>query len=275
VSLVIPARNEARNLELVLPELPVIDEVILVDGNSVDGTADVARAMMPDIKVVNQTRTGKGNALSCGFAAAAGDVIVTFDADGSADPAEIGRFVDALTAGADYAKGCRFRPGGGSYDITIVRQLGARLLSNATNALFRTSFSDLCYGYNAFWRDVVPEFDLPAIGGADRDAAMCWGDGFEIETVLNCRAAAAGLKITEVPSIERRRWFGETNLRTFVDGTRVLRTIIVEWRRMLRVRAARRFGLEALEPELREAPPAASPPERPLDSLGSVSKDPL
>jgi hypothetical protein len=60
---------------------------------------------------------------------------------------------------------------------------------------------------------------------------MLWGDGFEIETVLNCRMAAAGLNITEVPSVERQRMFGETNLRTFADGARVLRTLIAEHRR--------------------------------------------
>ena len=69
---------------------------------------------------------------------------------------------------------------------------------------------------------------------------MLWGDGFEIETVLNCRIAAAGLKITEVPSIERQRMFGQTNLRTFADGTRVLRTLLAEHRRADRRKFDRR-----------------------------------
>ena len=72
----------------------------------------------------------------------------------------------------------------------------------------------------------LPDVDLPAPA-----EGMLWGDGFEIETVLNCRIAAAGLRITEVPSVERQRMFGETNLRTFADGTRVLRTLLAEHRR--------------------------------------------
>jgi len=84
LSIVIPARNEARNLEVILPELPPVHEVILVDGESVDGTVDVARRMLPTIRIVSQTRTGKGNALACGFAAATGDIVIMFDADGSA-----------------------------------------------------------------------------------------------------------------------------------------------------------------------------------------------
>src|ERR1700761_3945509 len=93
ISIVIPARNEARNLESVLPELPSVHEVILVDGNSTDGTIETAKRIMPGIKVIQQTRKGKGNALVCGFQAATGDVIVMFDADGSADPSEISEFV--------------------------------------------------------------------------------------------------------------------------------------------------------------------------------------
>jgi glycosyltransferase involved in cell wall biosynthesis len=248
VSIVVPARNEARNLEVVLPELPSVHEVLLVDGNSVDGTVDVARRVLPDIKVVRQTRTGKGNALTCGFLAASGDIIVMFDADGSADPAEISTFVDALTAGADFAKGSRFCAGGGSDDITIVRHMGNSGLNNFTNLLFGTGFSDLCYGYNAFWRDVVPVLDLPAIDLPAPEGGMLWGDGFEVETMINCRVAAAGLKIVEVPSVERQRIFGDTNLRTFSDGSRVLRTILAEHRRAARLRRLERADVAVHRP---------------------------
>ena len=229
VSVVIPTLNEARNLEHVFAALPAgLHEVILVDGHSVDGTPDVARRLRPDIRVVNQTRTGKGNALACGFAAATGDIIVMIDADGSTDPAEIPRFVAALTAGADFAKGSRFAPGAGSADITPLRKLGNRLLGLAVNVMYGTRYSDLCYGYNAFWARHAPAFGLQAESPGQRKV---WGDGFEIETVLNLRASAAGLAITEVPSFEHARIHGESNLHTLRDGQRVLRTILTEWMR--------------------------------------------
>jgi hypothetical protein len=244
VSVVVPTRNEARNLEVVLPAIaavrPAVHEVIVVDGNSVDGTIDTAQRVLPWVKVITQTRKGKGNAMACGFAAATGDVIVMFDADGSADPAEIPAFVRALIAGADFAKGSRFVRGGGSDDITLLRKSGNAGLNGVANALFGTSYTDLCYGYNAFWADILPVLDLPPIDTpAPADGSMLWGDGFEIETVLNCRVAAAGLKITEVPSMERERIFGQTNLRTFADGTRVLRTLAAERRRASRGRVER------------------------------------
>jgi glycosyltransferase involved in cell wall biosynthesis len=229
VSVVIPTLNEARNLEHVFAALPAdLHEVILVDGHSVDGTPDVARRLRPDIRVVNQTRTGKGNALACGFAAATGDIIVMIDADGSTDPGEIPRFVAALTAGADFAKGSRFTSGAGSTDITPLRKLGNKLLGVAVNLMYGTRYSDLCYGYNAFWARHAPAFGLQAESPGQRKV---WGDGFEIETVLNLRASAAGLAITEVPSFEHARIHGESNLRTLRDGQRVLRTILTEWRR--------------------------------------------
>ena len=167
VSVIVPTRNEAKNLEIVLPAIaavrPAAHEIIVVDGNSSDGSIDVARRVLPSVKTITQTRKGKGNAMACGFTAATGDVIVMFDADGSADPAEIPSFVAALVAGADFAKGTRFAPGGGSDDITLLRRSGNAGLNGVANALFGTAYSDLCYGYNAFWADLLPVLDLPPV----------------------------------------------------------------------------------------------------------------
>ena len=128
VSVVVPAMNEARNIGHVLAQLPRdLHEVILVDGNSKDETVDAARHAYPDIRVFTQNGRGKGDALRTGFAAVTGNVVVMLDADGSADPAEIPRFVEALEAGADFAKGSRFLPGGGSADITPLRKARQRL----------------------------------------------------------------------------------------------------------------------------------------------------
>ena len=137
VSVVVPALNEERNIPHVFERIPKdVHQVVLVDGHSVDDTVAVARKLRPDVCVVSQTRKGKGNALACGFEAATGDVIAMVDADGSADPAEIPRFVAALVDGADFAKGSRFLPDGGSADITRLRAHGNQVL---------TTFFNLCY----------------------------------------------------------------------------------------------------------------------------------
>jgi len=231
VSVVIPTLNEARNLPHVFSKLPpALHEVIIVDGHSVDDTIATARRLRPDVRIVKQNRSGKGNALACGFAAATGDIIAMVDADGSADPAEIPLFVRALMDGADFAKGTRFAPGGGSSDITRLRRLGNRLLSGLVNVLCGTHYTDLCYGYNAFWRRHVPVFGLDVESPAPADGTRIWGDGFEVETLINIRIALANLDVTEVASYEYSRIHGVSNLNAVRDGWRVLRTIIAEQR---------------------------------------------
>jgi glycosyltransferase involved in cell wall biosynthesis len=213
VSVIVPAKNEARNLEHVLPRIPEwVDEVILVDGHSTDKTIAVARYLLPSIRVVNQKGRGKGDALRAGFSAATGDIIVMIDADGSTDPEEIPAFVDALIAGADFVKGSRFTEGGGTADMSTLRRVGNWGFTTLVKMLFGGDYTDLCYGYNAFWRRTLPVLDLD-------------GDGFEIETIMNVRALRAGLDVVEVPSFEAERIHGESNLRTFPDGWRVLKAI--------------------------------------------------
>lgn len=253
VSVVIPAKNEALNLPEVLAGLPAdLYEVILVDGNSTDDTVSVAQRLRPGITIVGQSRKGKGNALACGFAVATGDFIVMLDADGSTDPSEISRFVDALMSGADFAKGSRFMPGGGSADISRIRRIGNFWLNWIVNVLYGTHYTDMCYGYNAFRRECLDVMRLQAGDTAydeadtefqpnlrpDRrdvdigdETTMVWGDGFEVETLINVRIAKAGLRVVEVPSFERCRNFGTSNLNAFSDGMRVFRTIRAEWKR--------------------------------------------
>ena len=216
ISVVIPARNEAQNLRHVLPLIPsIVDEVILVDGHSTDDTITVAQQLLPSIHIIKQEGKGKGEALREGFAASTGDIIITLDADGSADPREILCFVAPLMAGSDFAKGSRFIKGGDSRDITFLRRLDNFWLNTLVNTLFLAGFSDLCYGYNAFWKRCL-----------DYVKVDC--DGSEVETLINLRRHRAKLKIVEVASFEYSRMYGKSNLRKFRDGWRVLGTILRE-----------------------------------------------
>jgi Glycosyl transferase family 2 len=218
VSVVVPVMNEAANLPAVFATIPPwVEEIVLVDGRSTDNTIEVARQLRPDVKVVHQGGVGKGDALVAGFTASTGDIIVAIDGDGSTDGAEIVRFVSALMSGADFAKGSRFNSAGRSDDITAIRKLGNKLLNLMVNRLFKTSFSDLCYGYNAFWARHLGQLKLDS-------------PGFEVETLMSIRAAQAGLRIYEVPSHERLRQHGVSNLSAIRDGWRILRLIAAEKR---------------------------------------------
>ncbi|HEY9440714.1 MAG TPA: glycosyltransferase family 2 protein [Streptomyces sp.] len=232
VSVVIPAMNEAANLPYVFNSLPDwIHEVVLVDGNSTDGTVRVARELRPDVVVVEQRGKGKGDALISGFAACTGDIIVMVDADGSADGEEIVSYVSALVGGADFAKGSRFANGGGTDDMTPVRRLGNWVLCAVVNRKFGARYTDLCYGYNAFWRHCLDKITLDCTG-------------FEIETLMNIRVVQAGLRVQEVPSHEYNRIHGVSNLSAVRDGLRVLKVILRE----KRVRRAGRRPASLPEP---------------------------
>lgn len=225
VSVIIPTLNEARNLPLLLPYLPMdwIDEVILVDGRSTDCTIEVAQELMPTINIVRETRKGKGAAMKAGYQAAQGDILVLLDADGSNDPREIPRYVKALIEGADFVKGSRFAVGGGTTDMPRIRKMGNNGFVLLSNLLFDGKFTDLCYGYHAFWRYCLDVIDLEAF------------DGFEIDTALYLQAKRKKLRLLEVPSFEGYRFYGEGKLQTIPDGFRVLKTIFKEWVAYLRM----------------------------------------
>ncbi len=216
ISVVIPTLNEAENLPHVLPRIPEsVHEVLIVDGHSTDNTVGTARKLRPGVRILQQTGRGKGDALRCGFQAATGDIVVMLDADGSTDPAEIPVFVRALTNGADFAKGSRFMAGGGTTDMEFYRRFGNWVFVVLVRILFGARYSDLCYGYNAFWVHVLPSIKLDC-------------DGFEIETKMNVQVLREGFRVVEVPSFEAPRVNGESRLRTFPDGWRVLMTIFKE-----------------------------------------------
>jgi hypothetical protein len=85
------------------------------------------------------------------------------------------------------------------------------------NLLFGTAFTDLCYGYHAFWRYCLDTIDLTHV------------NGFEIDTAIYLRALNHRLRLVEVPSFEGYRFYGYGKLKPIPDGLRVLKTIIAEW----------------------------------------------
>ena len=119
----------------------------------------------------------------------------------------------ALLAGADFAKGSRFVQGGGTADMPLLRKAGNGGLAVLTRLLYGGVYTDLCYGYNAFWKDIAASLHHDA-------------DGFE--ALLNVRALRSHLKVVEIPSFEASRSSGAGRLRTFPDSWRVLHALFRE-----------------------------------------------
>ena len=218
VSVIVPAMNEADNLPHVFATLPDLDRRGHPRRRQLERRhrRGGARRLRPDLRVVTQTGRGKGNALIEGFAAATRRHHRHDRRRRIRPTARDPRLRRRPRRRRRLRQGLPLRAGRG-----LRRHQPAALASatgsstGLTNLLFGTRYTDLCYGYNAFWARHLHALDLDC-------------DGFEIETLMNVRAAQAGPTIHEVPSHERCRIHGESNLHAVRDGLRVLRTILRE-----------------------------------------------
>ena len=215
VTALICSLNEAPNLSLVLPQIPSqVNEVLLVDGHSTDGTVEVAKRLRPDIRVLYQPGRGKADALRYGIEQATGEIIVTLDADGETDPQDMPRFIEPLLAGYDFVKGSRFATGWKHKPPH--RLLGNLVIANTCNILYGTRFTDLCSGYKAFWKNVL-------------DRANLWADdGWNYEPLIIARVLRAGLKIREVAQTYSGRSGGESKLSSWGQGLTTMKVLVRE-----------------------------------------------
>lgn len=230
VSLIIPAMNESATLTSIIDSVPTyVDEIIVIDGRSKDNTFEIASNHPRVNKVIRQRSRGKGAALSLGFAMATCDLVAIIDADGSMDPAELRDFLNMFPQ-AEIVKGSRSKKmGGTSADLTIVRDLGNRVLTKLCNLWFKENWTDLAYGYAVVDRKALGKLGLSSY---DEMGSVfghkSYGQGFEIEALIFCRSSKWGFRVLEVASAEHRRISGSSNLRAIRDGFRVLSAIIIE-----------------------------------------------
>jgi len=217
VSIVIPTLNEAHNIESIVAKAQkYCDQIFLIDGNSIDGTPEIAKKL--GISVITQKGIGKGTALRQGFDHVNGNVVIMIDADGSMKPCEVPLYLEAIASGADVVKGSRFLPGGGSEDLSVIRRIGNLFFVFLVNLLWSTNYTDLCYGFAAIKKEALKKIKC-----------NLKSTNFEIETEICIKAKKLGLKVVEVPSIEAKREKGKSNLNTFRDGIQILKTILREF----------------------------------------------
>ena len=216
ISAVICTFNEERNLPFVLPRIPDwVDEVLLVDAYSTDNTVKIARQLLPKIKIIYQPGTGKGDAMKYGIEQTTGDIVVLLDADGQNDPQEIGEIIKPLLNGYDFSKGSRLAKGR-PQDMSFRRWAGNWGIVLACDILNQKQFTDLCSGYNAFWRkrflDIKPW------------ANENWG----YEPLLIARVLKHKLKVKEVSQSYTKRKNGQSRLPDFTQGFTAIKVLIRE-----------------------------------------------
>ncbi|MGH7436984.1 MAG: glycosyltransferase family 2 protein, partial [Polyangiaceae bacterium] len=198
VVVVVPAYDEQPRIGRVVRSVPGwVDQVVIVDDASRDGTAAAARAAGDPRVVVERhpENRGVGAAIvtgyrrACASAGSTRDAFAVMAGDGQMDPADLRAVVEPVTSGrADYVKGDRFREGKGLSTMPLSRRFGGRVLSWATSRAVGVPISDSQCGYTAISRAACDALDLAAI----------W-PGYGYPNDLLSRVALRGLRIVEVP----------------------------------------------------------------------------
>lgn len=207
--------NEIEAIKIVLPRIQRewVDEILIVDGGSTDGTIEWCESH--GYKVLRQRRRGYGAGMREAMEVAAGEVIIEFMGDGNSDPAAIPRIVKKLSEGYDLVIGSRYIEGARSADDTWVTRLGNWSFTRLINILFGGSFSDAMMGYRAYRIDTFKTMEVDE-------------DGLTFPTQGSIQFRKYGYRIGEVGVDEPARIGGVRKARNFSTGLQLLRMIFRE-----------------------------------------------
>jgi len=211
-TLLLPTLNEIEAAQVVIPQIKRdwVDEILVLDGGSTDGTVEFMRGQ--GLTVLTQ-RGGFGRAMALGLAQAKGDIIVEFTPDGNSIPEDIPRIIAKVNEGYDLVIGSRYFQDARSDDDDWLTALGNRLFTAAVNILFRAHYTDVLVGFRAFRREAALKLHLDAPG-------LSWPCQSSI------RFARARLRVTEIPANEPNRIGGERKMRPFKTGWEIVKLIL-------------------------------------------------
>ncbi len=222
--MVVPARNEAGNIESIIARTPRMGsrtELIFVEGNSTDDTyatieAELARAGAEDLVLLRQPGVGKGDAVRYGFAHATGDVLMILDADMTVAPEELPRFYGAIADGtAEFVNGVRLVYPMERQAMRFLNYFGNKFFSLTFSWLLRQPVKDTLCGTKVLSRESYAQIAANREYFGDFDP---FGD-FD----LLFGASKNSLKIVDMPIRYRERTYGETNIDRWRHGVRPLR----------------------------------------------------
>jgi glycosyltransferase involved in cell wall biosynthesis len=218
VSVVMPVLNEEEaigpcieKIRATFASAGIDGEIVVCDNGSTDDSVAIAERM--GARVVHQPLRGYGNAYLKGFASASGRYLVMGDADDTYDFTMIPQFVAALDGGQQFVTGSRYLGGGDAQITALHRYFGNPALTRILNLLFGTRYTDVYCGFRAFSRETY-----------DTIRPVSPGMEFNLELAIN--AGLAGLRVHEIPIVLAPRK-GESKLRTFRDGWRSLRMMLL------------------------------------------------
>lgn len=221
IALIIFTRNERKNSERIFPQIPfkVVDKVYVVDGNSSDGTKEFWKSK--SVRVFGQKYKGVGGAYESAFRNTKEDGLIFFHPDGNMDPKDITKFVDYLKKGADFIIASRMIKGGVNEEddqFLKPRKWFCQMLGLMANTIWggRNSCSDITQGYRAFTRDGYKKLKITIPNAIAPD----------YEQVI--RALKYGVRITEFPTKESKRVYGETSMTSLKTGWENIKLLLNE-----------------------------------------------
>jgi len=215
VLLIAPTSNELEGVKAVLPKInkKVVDDILVVDLNSTDGTIEYCQKL--GIKVHHQKTKGYGAAMQEGLEINHNEIIVEFPPDGSSPPEKIKDFVDKINEGYDLVIGSRYMKGSKSYDDDAVTAFGNFMFTKIVNILFRTHFTDVLIGYRAYRRSSLDKLNI-------RAKKLDWS------VELPILFAKSGAKIIDIPVDEPKRIGGKRKMHPIKTGLDISRVIVWE-----------------------------------------------
>lgn len=213
-TLILPTWNEIESIPHVLPTIKpgTVDELIIIDNNSTDGTGEWCRSH--GYTVLNQKSRGYGNAIREAIAQSSGDIIVEFPPDGNSLPEKIPELIEKIKSGYDMVIASRYLNGAKSYDDDWLTGFGNFMFTLLTNIIFGTHYTDVLVGYRAHRRAAYDTLGL-------NEPHLAWVMQSSI------RFPKYGFKVGEIGADEPKRIGGTRKMRPFKTGVSLLR---VMWR---------------------------------------------
>jgi glycosyltransferase involved in cell wall biosynthesis len=216
VSVIVFTLDEIDGIKVILPQIKKewYDQLLIVDGNSTDGTIEYYKEHNYDYFI--QKEKGSNAAFKEAMQRITGDIVIMFAPDGNSLPEMIPQLSDQIiNHGYDIAIASRYLKDAKSYDDDIVTSFGNWMFTTLFNVLFRTKYTDVLGMYRAYKRDWL-------MSHLDNTKSMSWG------TCFLARSKRENLKVIEIPGDEPKRIGGQRKMRPLINGYHELRTIITE-----------------------------------------------
>jgi glycosyltransferase involved in cell wall biosynthesis len=215
-TLLLPTLNEIEAVSVIVPQIKRdwVDEIIVIDGGSTDGTVEFMQAQ--GLRVHSQSKRGFGQGMLQGMHIASGELVIEFMPDGNSIPADIPRVIEKLREGYDLVVGSRYLGPASSDDDDFLTGIGNWMFTTIVNVLFRTDYTDVLTGFRGYRRSKALTLGMDAAG-------LSWPCQSSI------RFARAGYKVIEIPADEPPRIGGERKMKPFKTGMEISELILREF----------------------------------------------